>query len=174
MYLLCAIPHNLKYCLVLNRQQLFVLFFLLFILRLSVPGKVVPSFDVPQQFSILRGVSTKVDFDCDTMISKMFSIYLVLCYLVSICLSCRLLVPSELLNGCVFDPMIVSVSHAGFSINRDNCNSAIAKHIFAEQPLVYYGRARSVGVENLKKKKRVINKIRTATKIENPILVSKK
>ncbi|XP_031625891.1 protein RICE FLOWERING LOCUS T 1-like [Contarinia nasturtii] len=89
------------------------------------------------------GASTKFDFDCDTMISKMFRIYLVLCFFISICLSCRLLVPSELLNGCIFDPMIVSVSHAGFSISRDNCNSEIAKHVFAEQPLVYYGRARS-------------------------------
>lgn len=86
------------------------------------------------------------------MISRMFNVSLILCYLLTISLSCRLLVPSELLNGCVFDPMIISVSHAGFSINRDNCNSAIAKHVFAEQPLVYYGRARSVSVANSRSK----------------------
>lgn len=98
-------------------------------------------------FLFIGGVSTNFDFNCDRMISRMFRICIVLWCLISVCLSCRLLVPAEMLNGCVFDPMIVSVSHAGFSINRDNCNSAIAKHIFAEQPLVYYGRARSVGVE---------------------------
>lgn len=76
---------------------------------------------------------------------KMFRLYfIVVCFLLTICQSCRLIVPAELLNGCIFDPMIVSVSHAGFSINRDNCNTAIAKHVFAEQPLVYYGRAKSV------------------------------
>lgn len=76
---------------------------------------------------------------------KMFRLcFIVVCFLLSICQSCRLIVPAELLNGCIFDPMIVSVSHAGFSINRDNCNTAIAKHVFAEQPLVYYGRAKSV------------------------------
>lgn len=75
---------------------------------------------------------------------KMFRLYFIVCFLLTICQSCRLIVPSELLNGCIFDPMIVSVSHAGFSINRDNCNTAIAKHVFAEQPLVYYGRAKSV------------------------------
>lgn len=57
---------------------------------------------------------------------------------------CRLLVPPEFLNGCIFDPMIVSVSHAGFSVTRENCNAVVAKDTFAEQPLVYYGRARSV------------------------------
>lgn len=76
---------------------------------------------------------------------KMFRlVFIVVCFLLTVCQSCRLIVPAELLNGCIFDPMIVSVSHAGFSINRDNCNSAIAKHVFAEQPLVYYGRAKSV------------------------------
>lgn len=76
---------------------------------------------------------------------KMFRLYfIVVCFLLTVCQSCRLIVPAELLNGCIFDPMIVSVSHAGFSINRDNCNTAIAKHVFAEQPLVYYGRAKSV------------------------------
>lgn len=75
----------------------------------------------------------------------MFRFYLVVCFLLTVCQCCRLIVPAELLNGCIFDPMIVSVSHAGFSINRDNCNTAIAKHVFAEQPLVYYGRAKSVG-----------------------------
>lgn len=99
------------------------------------------------RFSFSIGISTKFDFDCDTMFSKMFGIYLVASFFVlTICHSCRLIVPAELLNGCIFDPMIVSVSHAGFSINRDNCNSAIAKHVFREQPLVYYGRARSVGI----------------------------
>lgn len=77
---------------------------------------------------------------------KMFRLcFIVVCFfLTKNCQSCRLIVPAELLNGCIFDPMIVSVSHAGFSINRDNCNTAIAKHVFAEQPLVYYGRAKSV------------------------------
>lgn len=75
---------------------------------------------------------------------KMFRLYFIVCFLLTVCQSCRLIVPAELLNGCIFDPMIVSVSHAGFSINRDNCNTAIAKHVFAEQPLVYYGRAKSV------------------------------
>lgn len=88
-----------------------------------------------------------MDVDCVHCVSKMLKILVVLCCSVSVGFSCRLLVPAELLNGCIFDPMIVSVSHAGFSINRDNCNSVIAKHIFAEQPLVYYGRARSVCVE---------------------------
>lgn len=75
---------------------------------------------------------------------KMFRLYFIVLCCLQFCQSCRLIVPAELLNGCIFDPMIVSVSHAGFSINRDNCNSAIAKHVFAEQPLVYYGRAKSV------------------------------
>lgn len=112
-----------------------------------MPGKIhfVRHISVVLQFSMVR-VSTKFDPDCDTMILKMFRIHLVLCFLLSASLSCRLLVPPELLNGCIFDPMIVSVSHAGFSINRENCNSAIAKNVFADQPLVYYGRARSVGV----------------------------
>lgn len=65
------------------------------------------------------------------------------------CLACRLIVPAELLNGCIFDPMIVSVSHSGFSVSRDNCNTAVAKHVFAEQPLVYYGRARSVSFTSI-------------------------
>lgn len=50
-------------------------------------------------FPYSMGVSMKLDFDCDTIISKMFRIYFTLCFLTSICLSCRLLVPSELLNG---------------------------------------------------------------------------
>lgn len=58
--------------------------------------------------------------------------------------ACRLLVPPELLNGCIFDPMIVSVSHSGFSVTRENCNAVVSKNVFAEQPLVYYGRAKSV------------------------------
>lgn len=89
----------------------------------------------------------KIAFDCDTIhfSVKMLRFYFVVCFLLSVCQSCRLIVPAELLNGCIFDPMIVSVSHAGFSINRDNCNKAIAKHVFAEQPLLYYGRAKSVG-----------------------------
>lgn len=65
---------------------------------------------------------------------------------------CRLLVPSEFLNGCIFDPMIVSVSHAGFSITRENCNAVVGKDVFAEQPLVYYGRARSVKYSDSEKK----------------------
>lgn len=58
--------------------------------------------------------------------------------------ACRLIVPPELLNGCIFDPMIVSVSHSGYSVKRENCNAIVSKDVFAEQPLVYYGRARSV------------------------------
>lgn len=80
------------------------------------------------------------------MFAKMVSVILIFFTWITICLSCRLIVPSELLNGCIFDPMIVSVSHAGFSVSRENCNTAVAKHIFADQPLVYYGRARSVCV----------------------------
>lgn len=97
-------------------------------------------------FSILHGISWTLDFDCNTIVfCKMFRLYflLIVCFF-TVCQSCRLIVPAELLNGCIFDPMIVSVSHAGFSINRDNCNTAIAKHVFAEQPLIYYGRAKSV------------------------------
>lgn len=110
---------------------------------LAVPGKC----HSVSWFSTLHGASTKFSFDCDTKerFLMMFRVCVVVCLLLSACQSCRLIVPAELLNGCVFDPMIVSVSHAGFSINKENCNTAIAKHIFAEQPLVYYGRAKSVG-----------------------------
>lgn len=113
-----------------------------FRLQLSVPGGNIPfgSF----WFGVVVSVRFRISIAIQLLL-KMLKILVVLCSLVSVCFSCRLLVPAELLNGCIFDPMIVSVSHAGFSINRENCNSAIAKHIFAEQPLVYYGRARSVG-----------------------------
>lgn len=77
-----------------------------------------------------------------------FAILTILFALTANCLACRLIVPAELLNGCIFDPMIVSVSHSGFSVSRDNCNTAVAKHVFAEQPLVYYGRARSVSIRH--------------------------
>lgn len=95
---------------------------------------------------LIAWFSLDFDFINVAMISKMLSLsfLLILSSILTVCLSCRLIVPSELLNGCIFDPMIVSVSHAGFSVNRDNCNAAVAKHIFHEQPLVYYGRARSV------------------------------
>lgn len=59
--------------------------------------------------------------------------------------SCRLLVPAELINGCIFDPMIISVPSTQFTINRDTCNTAVQKDIFNEQPIVYYGRAKEVG-----------------------------
>lgn len=79
------------------------------------------------------------------MFSSKLSIFVAVVFVLTRnCLACRLIVPAELLNGCIFDPMIVSVSHSGFSVSRDNCNTAVAKHVFAEQPLVYYGRARSV------------------------------
>lgn len=96
---------------------------------------------------LIAWISLDFDFITVAMISKMLSLSFlpILSSILTVCLSCRLIVPSELLNGCIFDPMIVSVSHAGFSVNRDNCNSVVAKHVFHEQPLVYYGRARSVG-----------------------------
>lgn len=92
----------------------------------------------------LYGLSMNFEFIIVAMISKMFAKFLLISSVLTVCLSCRLIVPSELLNGCIFDPMIISVSHAGFSVNRDNCNKAVAKHVFAEQPLLYFGRARSV------------------------------
>lgn len=123
-----------------GRKQFFVF------CSFAVLGEIYLNWSLFSSFAILHGVSMKIGSDCNTIISKMFRFYFVVCFcLLSVCQSCRLIVPAELLNGCIFDPMIVSVSHAGFSINRDNCNTAIAKHIFAEQPLVYYGRAKSVG-----------------------------
>lgn len=83
-------------------------------------------------------------FSVTSMYSRKLVFSVVLFALTTNCLACRLIVPAELLNGCIFDPMIVSISHSGFSVSRDNCNTAVAKHVFAEQPLVYYGRARSV------------------------------
>lgn len=82
------------------------------------------------------------------MYPKKLTILTILLAITANCLACRLIVPAELLNGCIFDPMIVSVSHSGFSVSRDNCNTAVAKHVFAEQPLVYYGRARSVSIRD--------------------------
>lgn len=58
--------------------------------------------------------------------------------------SCRLLVPAELINGCIFDPMIITVPSTQFSINRETCNSIVQKEIFVEQPIVYFGRAKYV------------------------------
>lgn len=80
------------------------------------------------------------------MVFQFLLVIFLLFQIITICLSCRLLVPAELLNGCIFDPMIVSVSHAGFSVTRENCNAIVAKDVFGDQPLVYYGRARSVCV----------------------------
>lgn len=58
---------------------------------------------------------------------------------------CRLLVPADLINGCIFDPMIISVPSTQFSVNRESCNSVVQKDIFAEQPIAYYPRAKMVG-----------------------------
>lgn len=117
----------------------------------------IPSCHAWQNFHFLFGSSFSASFPfCMVSVERLIPIatqssckmfrlcFIAVCFLLTICQSCRLIVPAELLNGCIFDPMIVSVSHAGFSINRDNCNTAIAKHVFAEQPLVYYGRAKSV------------------------------
>lgn len=58
--------------------------------------------------------------------------------------SCRLLVPAELINGCIFDPMIISVPSTQFSVSRETCNTVVQKEIFVEQPIVYFGRAKLV------------------------------
>lgn len=63
---------------------------------------------------------------------------------ISVGWSCRLLVPAELINGCIFDPLIISVPSTQFTINRENCNSVAQKDIFAEQPIAYFGRAKQV------------------------------
>lgn len=60
---------------------------------------------------------------------------------------CRLLVPADLINGCIFDPMIISVPSTQFSVNRETCNSMVEKDIFTEQPVAYYPRAKMVGAE---------------------------
>lgn len=57
---------------------------------------------------------------------------------------CRLLVPAELINGCIFDPMILSNPTTQFSINRETCNAMVNKDNFNEQPIVYFGRAKQV------------------------------
>lgn len=75
---------------------------------------------------------------------KLFSLFIIFQYLIIQNNGCRLIVPPELLNGCIFDPMIVSVSHSGYTVKRENCNAIVSKDVFGEQPLVYYGRARSV------------------------------
>lgn len=69
-------------------------------------------------------------------------------------IACRLLVPAELLNGCIFDPMIVERNsefdaEPGYSVTRQNCNTLVKKDLFGAQPLLYYGRARSVCGANI-------------------------
>lgn len=58
--------------------------------------------------------------------------------------ACRLLVPAELINGCIFDPMILNNPETQFSVNRETCNSIVNKDNFKEQPIVYFGRAKQV------------------------------
>lgn len=57
---------------------------------------------------------------------------------------CRLLVPADLINGCIFDPMIISVPSTQYSVNRETCNSVVQKDVFTEQPIAYYPRAKLV------------------------------
>lgn len=86
------------------------------------------------------------------MFSRFASIVLTICLLCDafgLGTACRLLVPAELLNGCIFDPMIVERnsefdSLPGHSVTRQNCNTMVKKDLFGAQPLLYYGRARSV------------------------------
>lgn len=59
-------------------------------------------------------------------------------------LSCQLLVPSELLNGCIFDALAITVPSTGFSITRETCNLAVDKSVFQEQPYVYFNNADEV------------------------------
>lgn len=80
-----------------------------------------------------------------TMVS-VFSAGFVLATIVVAVNSCQLLVPAELLNGCIFDALAITVPSTGFSITRETCNEAVAKSVFQEQPYVYFANANEVGL----------------------------
>lgn len=83
-----------------------------------------------------------------TTMVRLFGIFLFFIGEMAIGWSCRLLVPAELINGCIFDPLIISVPSTAFTINRESCNENVAKESFIEQPIVYYGKARSVSISS--------------------------
>lgn len=88
----------------------------------------------------------------ETMFYRFACVAFVVCLLFDafkLNVACRLLVPPEMLNGCIFDPMIVERNSEfdglpGYSVSRQNCNTVVKKDLFGAQPVLYYGRARSV------------------------------
>lgn len=60
--------------------------------------------------------------------------------------SCQTLVPAELLNGCIFDALTITVPTTSFTIARDSCNDVVDKEEFQEQPYVYFGNANEVSI----------------------------
>lgn len=58
--------------------------------------------------------------------------------------SCQLLVPAELLNGCIFDSLAITAPSTGISIARETCNELVDKSVFQEQPYVYFSNANEV------------------------------
>lgn len=111
--------------------------------------------DFPFRFSFrfaTRNTHRKTTHHGTTMFFRFAAVVLTICLVFDafdLGTACRLLVPAEMLNGCIFDPMIVERnaefdSAPSYSVTRQNCNSMVKKDLFGAQPLLYYGRARSV------------------------------
>lgn len=58
--------------------------------------------------------------------------------------SCQRLLPVELLNGCTFDALAITLPSNGFSITRESCNELVDKSVFQEQPYVTFSNANEV------------------------------
>lgn len=74
------------------------------------------------------------------------SIIAILSFAVTMVSTCQMLVPSELLNGCTFSPLIIVNPVNGFTVNRFNCNEVVNKDAFTEQPYVYFNNAVEVSM----------------------------
>lgn len=79
---------------------------------------------------------------------QMFSLFLTILLLsMKSASSCRLLVPSEYLSGCIFDRLNVMAPRSGLTVNGQCCNRAVPKTEFIEQPYVYFQNAYEVIAE---------------------------
>lgn len=55
--------------------------------------------------------------------------------------ACQILVPAELLNGCTFESLTLTVPSSSFIVDRESCNDVVDKETFFEQPYVYFSGA---------------------------------